>query len=91
MTAHMAAIFLAKVDRESFLQPIWYHSAVAGWPIKRMMVRRQKKGLGNVKHETEETRLDNVKVSTHRWWPFTAVSQLAVGRFIQRVSPGQAV
>ena len=33
--------------------PIWYHSVVAEWPIKNMVVRWQKKGLGNKDSETD--------------------------------------
>ena len=83
-TAHMAAIFLAKVDRKSLLYP---YGTIQWWLSGQLKIwwsggKRRVWGIRIVK-QTEK--FDNVKVSTHNWWSFTAVAPLEFERFTQRV------
>ena len=58
-------------------------AVVAGWPIRKWWLK-ERRVWGNKRNETEDTRLDDVKVSTHRWWLFTAMACLKLGDLLNK-------
>ena len=65
------------MNRESHFLPIWYHSVVAGWLIKKNGSQVAKEGFEG---EKEESETDRIKLSTmsrsavvagwpiRKWW-----------------------
>lgn len=73
-----------KVRQTEKLSTMSRSAVVAGWPIRKWWLK-ERRVWGNKRNETEDTRLDDVMVSTHRWWLFTAMACLKLGDLLNKL------